>query len=446
MFFYLIILLATFTIYNSEGFFSDAKVLLTNFLIITISLVFMIYGDKYNYSTNKMLMLFSFFFFGIAPLLQYKYGIVLWGGNLFSENDYVRMNWLIVMILLIYQFFYWFFSKIPIIPSKRNKTSYNVILSYNRLILITLLSVFITLSINRFDIQNLFFRSGGDLGRIGLNSSIELIFSRFVSPFPVASLILLKVYNLNNKRTEIFLILSVLLTNFPTSNARFYIAAMYIPLILLYIKEISNKYLLLNKVVMLGLLIVFPFLDQARRISNFNDFEIALDFQMFLQGHFDSYQMFMRTVDANLIVGSKQLISALLFFIPRSVWPSKSIGSGALVANDINLSFDNISMNYFGEGYINFGYIGILLFILILALINSRSDKLFWSKNGNNTKMFQACYLLFLGLEFFILRGDLLSSFAYTVGILSSVFIVNLFAVKKNKKLIESKKYVTDYI
>ena len=66
-------------IYTVDGVYSDFKVLFTNYLILAISFLFMDNGDLYNYSLNKILMLFSFFFFGIAPALQYQHGIVFGG-------------------------------------------------------------------------------------------------------------------------------------------------------------------------------------------------------------------------------------------------------------------------------------------------------------------------------------------------------------------------------
>jgi hypothetical protein len=88
---------------------------------------------------------------------------------------------------------------------------------------------------------------------------------------------------------------------------------------------------------------------------------------MFNQGHFDSYQMFMRVISDDIITYGKQLLTTVLFFVPRALWPGKSVGSGHFVSGLSRLSFSNISMNFFGEGYINFGYFGIMLFILLIA-------------------------------------------------------------------------------
>ena len=311
-------------------------------------------------------------------------------------------------------------------------------MSGSTLLLLSFLSLLITLHFNNYNFENLFFRAGGNIDRLAVNQSVQLIFQCFIRPIPVVALVLFKQFNLQNIKKEVLLVLIVLLSNFPTSSARYYIATMYIPLIILYFKQFNNKYLLLNRVLAIGLLFVFPFLDQARRINRFSNLMLSINFNMFLQEHFDSYQMFMRVIDNNIITMGKQLLSCLFFFIPRTIWPSKAIGSGHIVSKYLGLNYDNVSMNYFGEGYINFGYGGIIIFTIIIAFINARLDKAYWLKKRNN--WVSAFYLFFLGLEFFILRGDLLSSFSYTIGIGLSVIFVYSFATHKKFNNFNSKQ------
>ncbi|MDC3419819.1 oligosaccharide repeat unit polymerase [Aquibacillus koreensis] len=433
--FYSLVFLCFLIIYTVDGINSDFKVLFTNLLIGLVSLFFMFNGDRYNFSLNKMFMLFSFFFFAIAPALQYQYGVVLWSGPSFSDEDYYYLNVVILCILFIYQGLYHLFRKLQ--ASKFETTVVKILnekrkLIGNRLLILSLISLVITLYFYNFNLTNLLFRAG-DTGRVAVNQTISLIFANFLLPIPVICLVFFKKYELNNRLLEFSLLAIVLISNFPTSKARFYIAAMYIPLLILYFKQLNKKYMLLNKILIFGFLIVFPFLDQARKYNNFSDFKFSLDFHMFLQGHFDSFQMFMRAIDSNIITYGQQLLTAIFFFVPRAIWPEKSIGSGYLVSHNVGLSFDNISMNYFGEGYVNFGYLGILIFTLILAFVTAKLDKMYWLKLEKNSSL-SVFYLFLLGLLFFILRGDLLSSFAYTMGICASVFFVHTIALKKSKE------------
>lgn len=86
---------------------------------------------------------------------------------------------------------------------------------------------------------------------------------------------------------------------------------------------------------------------------------------MFKEGHFDSYQSILSVLNSEIITYGNQLLGVLLFWVPRSIWSNKPIGSGAFMAEITNLDFSNISMNYFAEGYINFGVFGMFLFLLV---------------------------------------------------------------------------------
>lgn len=117
------------------------------------------------------------------------------------------------------------------------------------------------------------------------------------------------------------------------------------------------------------------------------------------------YQMFMKVVSGEFVTMGRQLLGVIFFFIPRSIWASKPVGSGHLVAERFGYTLSNISMNFFGEGYINFVFWGIVLFVILLASINCKLDKAFWRNSQGNIAL-STFYFLFLGLEVFILRGD----------------------------------------
>lgn len=413
--------------------YSD-MVLVTNFIIILISIYGMYLGDRYNYSLNKIFYLFVFFFFGISPAIEFSLNIRYWNGKQINESEYIWINTIIILILLFYIYFYNFFFKIKDLKvekmiitffSKKLKSKKKVIFI---LIIVSLISLIILLYVNKFKVYSLLLRGGDGVERVKIEKIIGLLIGQFIKPLSIACLIIFKIKNIKNKLVEAVLLGVVLLTNFPTSGARFYIAAVYIPLLLLY-SSFYKKKLILNQSLILGLLFLFPLLDEVRRFSGIENIKFGFKFQMFLEGHFDSYQNFLRVVSNDIVTNGRQLLTTLLFFVPRKLWTGKSIGSGAYLQKEIGLSFDNISMNYFAEGYINFGYMGIIVFTIFLAFINSRLDKNYWEKSGV-TNIFKGIYLLSLGMLFFVMRGDLLSSFAYTTGIIFTVFFVYCLLIK----------------
>ena len=173
---------------------------------------------------------------------------------------------------------------------------------------------------------------------------------------------------------------------------------------------------------LVGLLVLFPFFDNFRYYNGSVSF--GFNFNYLNTMNFDAGQNFMITMKFQLITFGRQLMGALLFFVPRKIWPTKPIGSGATLAAEQD-AFSNISMPYFGEGYINFGLLGIFLFTVFLAFITAYLDRNYWKSGDPRVKTwFTPYYLVFVGAALFIMRGDLMSSFAYTFATLFDVWIV----------------------
>jgi hypothetical protein len=87
------------------------------------------------------------------------------------------------------------------------------------------------------------------------------------------------------------------------------------------------------------------------------------------------------------------------------------------VYQSLGRTFINISSPLPAEGYINFGWMGSLLFTAIVALLACCYDAAYWLRPSRRVPTFHrlfypAAIILFL----FLLRGDLLSSFAYLAG------------------------------
>jgi hypothetical protein len=115
-----------------------------------------------------------------------------------------------------------------------------------------------------------------------------------------------------------------------------------------------------------------------------------------------------------------QLLGSILFFIPRKLWTNKPLSSGHLIGNYLidhyNMWFNNLSNPLISEGYINFGIFGVIIFAFLYGLFNTIIDKF---KNKNiSIYIFASVYSIFL------LRGDLMSSFAYLIGLIFAIYIL----------------------
>ncbi len=128
------------------------------------------------------------------------------------------------------------------------------------------------------------------------------------------------------------------------------------------------------------------------------------------------------------------IVGGFIFFIPREWWPSKPIGSGATIAHDLNYSFSNISCPYIAEGYVNFSVFGVISFMFFLGFVIAIADRVYWVYSaGMDNSWFRVLYYLLFGILFFVLRGDLMSSFAYSIGIVLSSYFVFSFVFGQEK-------------
>lgn len=388
------------------------------------------------YSLLKVFFLFSLFFFGIAPLLQFYNNVVIWYYRPLNEWETFRTNSLVIIILILYRFFYDLFRKLKVKESlivKINAYSINRKIGFIRsllLILISLISFFLVFQSNNYNILPMIIRGGDilsellDVGEGNSSPTKWLIINNFVRPIAMMCFLYYVISPNKNKFVFTLLLILALITCFPTGMPRFAAAAMYIPLMLIVFKYARRKHVF-SLIFIFGLLVVFPFLDSFRTLSDNSEIKIGLYFTMFLEGHFDSYQNFALLISNNIITYGTQLLGVLLFWMPRSIWVDKPIGSGAFAAQKLNFTYDNVSANYFAEGYINFGFMGILIFLILLAYFTARLDAFFWKKvSFKDNNYFSVLYTISLGFLFFILRGDLLSSVAYACGFISSALLV----------------------
>ena len=107
------------------------------------------------------------------------------------------------------------------------------------------------------------------------------------------------------------------------------------------------------------------------------------------------------------------------------------------MANIERLTFGNVSQNFFAEGYINFGILGIILFVIIyawLAYLIDEEGKMSWEKKSWKTVI----YLQLVFLSFYLMRGDLISSFSLIVNYIlanSIIYIVVIFFNNRKRKI-----------
>lgn len=409
------------------GYNDDTALLMTHGGICLISCFFMFYDTKRSYSLFKIVMVFFLFFIGIAPYIQYVNGITFWNMGKIGEQEHLYFSSIFLIILILYIIAYQLIlnskSEFGVIKKLYNDIPNTRALSTTKCVTIVLIGLFVLL----FCIKSkggLFFMfvRGFDIDKVKGYDVMEmtgtkfLIVNYFLRPFNIFLFLVGYVYY-RKKHPYFVMLLGVfgLISYFPTGVARFAAAATYICVGLCCFKLFRRRFVLVISLVA-GLLVLFPLFNLFRV---FGKKPITLDAlelgAQFYTPDFDSFESLVNVVRMEYITYGKQLIGNIFFFIPRAIWPTKPVGSGHVIAAELGNKFTNISCNYFAEGYINFGYLGIIIAVIVLAWFTAKMDNTYWLQKNNN-KAFNILYFVCFGMVFFILRGDLLSSISYLMG------------------------------
>jgi len=387
-----------------------------------LTVLFIFSYSKRSYSLHKIVNIFLLFFFVIANAIQFSKDTITSSIpiKLVSE-DYVYFQIIVFLIILIFNIAYGQFDKMKFKELSIKSIAY----SPKRLIILSLLSLMIMLWLYRNNLLYFFVRgvaedlqNGASGGGEETQGNVGYMFlEKVVRAIPFSCAIIAINFSIP-KKLRFILLFIMLIALFPPGLSRNATAMYWLPILLIICKRLDKGNLFVF-VMLLALLVVFPLLGIFRKWDGTFDFGYSLDYLNTM--NFDASQEFMIIIKKNVITMGGQLLGAIFFFIPRSIWPDKPIGSGAFVAEKEGV-FSNISMPYFGEGYINFGYVGVVVFSFFLAYLCSRLDKDYWRKSKVYNR-FKPYYLLFLSSILFIMRGDLMSSIAYTTGTAISIYM-----------------------
>lgn len=358
-------------------------------------------------SINSILFyyIFNLLFMSFIPWINYSNNVIFWSNNVFSSSDYIFAN----IMLFLFNFLIFVFYKL--FPTSRSK-ELKILKEPNFLIAILTcsISLFVILYAFDFNLTKIFFRGVED--DLSDNSSVNPFFSIFVMLSRLLPAFVLMRYLVAKKYYKAAVIfVFVLFCAFPTGIARFLVAFIYLPL-LLTIVPLLRKSINITLLIIFSIIIVFPFLNQFRYFSFSKEIKFLPEAVFFNQGHFDAYQNLVEVLRVDFVTHGYQLLGALFFFVPRFLWSDKPFGSGYQLSLDLGYAFNNISMPFIAEGYVNFGYFGFIIFSIFLAFLMKKVDSLYLSKVDNIN--FNYCKGVFLcAAIFFMLRGDLMSSFSF---------------------------------
>lgn len=448
----LVILTGTF-ILRSSTYVVAKPLIVTTFVVNILFSLYMFFAavNQYAYGMNMLFWLFNVFFFGFAPLLQYLTGLYSW--NLVPRADeVVKTNLLIFMWYVFYSVGYSMCFKFKlsgrtqesILKQNRSGVHYSINQHVLNILLICsgLIALYYLVTVG---LTNLFVRSTNSV-----DSSSKTLYLLTTHGFrnTVAFTTAICFLNLKNRRRKkqrctieaiklVFAVFCMLVSCFPTGIARNAMASFYAGMLIIVFEK-ARKGRWFTFAIIFGLVLLFPMLSLFRWIStlstvNIGEYLTNILQETYLSGDYDAHQMFIsiqRFVEREGFSWGYQLLGVLLFFVPRSIWPTKPYGTGQTTFEVLGQHwFTNVSAPLVSEAYVNFSLIGIVALAFFLGHAAKGIDYRYWSDTNPLSKI-RMVYPFVIFQYFFLMRGDSLTCWAFLMGQLIVMSVLHKLTVR----------------
>lgn len=397
-------------------------------------------------SMELIYWLFMFFFMYFAPFIQYRFNVYPWRGYV-TEDEVLHANALVLLFNVLFAGGCWIARRTKVVGFP--DTGFTGWLcsrlefkNKSKIILTLIICACAAYSLSKTGLMGIFVSRSQAVQVFysGDNSAVELIVESVVPSF-MAYVVAEAAQSVVKKKEGCFrfilLFVCLLICFFPTAIPRYKAATIYGVVLVMLFPQVckGSRFFWLFTI---GLFILFPLLNSFRHIISQESIQSVINkgfFESYTDGNYDAWRMLVSAVRYNEAYGctfGSQLLGVLLFFIPSAIWTSKPIGSGAmLIKTELgSQTFSNVSCPFIAEGYVNFGIIGIVIFALFLGILITKLDKKYWENIGTNKNGMFAPYLFLVFMLFFVMRGDLLSGFAYLCGFVATGFLLKPFAKK----------------
>ena len=203
-----------------------------------------------------------------------------------------------------------------------------------------------------------------------------------------------------------------LIANYPPSLPRLYLGFILVSIAALVLRIRTKAVPLFVLSMIVGLTVLFPYADYFRSKTGYSTFDLEAPTQKLIdKPDYDVFQMIgntIKVVNEDGAVGGSNFLGAILFFVPRAVWPEKPHGTGWIVGRQVGYTMLNLCSPLWAEFYYGGG---------ITLLIAGFCAYGYFTRNAERQALLCSANALFVayaaGVQIFLLRGDLLNSVAY---------------------------------
>ena len=426
-----------------------------NFLLITSIAYYHLNIEKAFSPFLTSFIIFNYLFFFLAPVFQISamndLNFRFPNDFAFNTSSVVFANLLILIFNIVFIFSYLYFKDKKLGKNKEQATEVNF--KYNTpLAILVLLVACVAIAVFNYDYLLKDISESVYIIK-DESTSLLLLKKKFLFFTPLGGIVLtLKHLQMTDKINSntffvvlslvIFIVLLFFFKNIFTEK-RNTLGPIYIALIYLFFPKLLNSNAKFFLFMFLSMVIVFPLSSTLTHIDASLEqifVKPSLIYESFLRFgtisgafeslHYDAFSNIMATVEYVKLYGLSwgyQLLGVCLFFVPRSLWTTKPLSTGELIGNHLfdttPRNFTNLSNSVVSEGFINFGFIGIVVLAIVLAYFIVKF--IIWHRSEDCLKQFIAFY--FAVHLMFLLRGDLTNGFSYFIGpLLSVVFLPKL--------------------
>lgn len=160
-----------------------------------------------------------------------------------------------------------------------------------------------------------------------------------------------------------------------------------------------------SSAMLLGLAVLYPLANLFRNERSRANLRLGLD--AYYTNDFDGFQQTVNSVFYVDVYGhtwGHHLISALLFWVPRSIWEGKAIGAGNVVAASRGYDFQNLSLPFWAEVFLEFSLVGVVVLFFFYGRMARFLD---YSLRDTRAGLIPLLTILFAACQIGLLRGPL---------------------------------------
>ncbi|WP_405378519.1 O-antigen polysaccharide polymerase Wzy [Nonlabens sp. Asnod3-A02] len=442
-----------------------------NAVLLTFITYYHIFIEKSYSPFLSAYIVFSFLFFLVAPVTQANILAPLENGIFdhyfpYKEHLFLKANGLVAIFHT--SFFLFYVGTKGYIRKKKvlyQPLEPNVIRSFRNILLIILISIIIIPISFSFIIEEL---ARPEYIPSSFSPGAQLIQKKILFIIPLAGIVLCKyvfdrkaistqTWIINLVLTGILLLLLLYFKN-PLVEKRNALGPIYLLLLFLFFPRLFNSNVKMSLTLFVIMIVFFPLaqiithsdygisemLENPSLFSNVIDKgSLSKGFMSLNYDAFCNMGIVIEIVEEDGLFYGFQLLSALLFFIPRSIWEGKPDSSGIIVGDHLIEKYDyyfaNLSNPVVAEGYMNFGLLGVVFMAFILAI--SIVFFLTWLNSSDYLKKAVAFYFAMHML--FLLRGDFTNGYSYFIGTLIGLYVIPKMIINLSNFIFEQKVWVS---